>query len=146
MGKFLTVSAPEFNHSFSSCSRCYATLRIYHPTKSPNEVTETLKMSPTSQQTVGDSNGKRTIRTSGWFLTTRDLVKSRDIRAHIWNLISDVEDKNELLKYLLELGWEMDIFCFWESESGNGGPLLDVSTMSALSCLGLELGFDIWFE
>ena len=100
---------------------------------------------PTRYQVVGTPKREGFYTISGWFLSTKDRLDSKDIRAHIWELISDLNDKRSVLKVLVESGWQVDIYCYWESQSGNGGPYFDVSTLSALSLLEIELGFDIWF-
>lgn len=141
----MNLVLPEFIHDFASCKRCYATLCIYHPIISPDEVSKILLVQPSRQKKVGEKlRGDETIQINGWFLCTRGQINSRDIRAHIWNLIENLGEKNNALKRIADLGHEIKISCYWESASGNGGPLLDTKTMAALSLLQIELEFDIW--
>ena len=52
------------------------------------------------------------------------------------------------MKRLAELkkkGCELRISCFWESVSGNGGPILDHVFLHDLSKLAVDLNFDVWF-
>lgn len=138
--------SPEFIHDFSSCERCYATLCIYHQDKSPEEVTNALSTQPTRQQKVGEKLRKnKTVDLNGWFLTTKDEIDSKDVRAHIWDLIKKIEGKGDVLKDMIDQGYVMRMTCLWESASGNGGPIVDVRTMAALSTLQIDLDFDIWF-
>ncbi len=38
----------------------------------------------------------------------------------------------------------MDIFCYWLSQSGHGGPIVSPAQMGRLAALNIELGFDIY--
>ena len=139
--------SPEFNHAFSSCERCYVTLCIYHPSKSPDEITSVLSIQPTWKQRVGDKlRAGKSITLNGWFLTTKEKIDSKDVRAHIWDLIKKIESKVDVIKGMIDQGCEIRMTCFWDSASGNGGPIIDVKTMFALSALQIELDFDIWFS
>jgi hypothetical protein len=138
---------PEFIHDFSSCERCYATLCIYHQDVSPNDITNTLSVQPSREQRVGGKLRKnRVVNLNGWFLTSEGDVDSKDVRAHIWHLIKKIENKGDALKNMIERGHEIRMTCLWESASGNGGPIIDIKTMAALSALQIELDFDIWFS
>jgi hypothetical protein len=52
--------------------------------------------------------------------------------------------REDALLGLQRAGCQTDIFCYWVS-SGQGGPSLDVPTLSALSGLGLEIWWDVSF-
>ena len=43
-----------------------------------------------------------------------------------------------------KIGYRMDIFCYWLSAGGHGGPTLSPAIMRRLGELGLEIGFDIY--
>lgn len=139
--------ADRFIHNFPSCSRTYATLCIYHASADPQEVTAILKIKPDSSQKVGEliRRGKKAT-VSGWFLGTKDVLKSKDVRAHIEGLLDKISKKKKELEKLRATGYEMRISCFWESASGNGGPILDHEFMKRLSEFPFELHFDIWFD
>jgi hypothetical protein len=47
---------------------------------------------------------------------------------------------------LQQEGARTDVFCYWVSASGQGGPRLLPSTMGRLAQLGLEVGFDVYFQ
>jgi hypothetical protein len=38
----------------------------------------------------------------------------------------------------------MDVFCFWLSAQGQGGPILSPEIMKRFGELGLEVGFDVY--
>lgn len=138
---------PDFIHDFSSCESCFVTLCIYHDNISSDEVTEMLLMQPSKQRKIGELLGMGIfVKRNGWFLSTEDLVDSRDIRAHIWDLILKISEKNDVIANLIGFGHEIIMSCYWDSASGNGGPILDAKTMAALSFLGIDLHFDVWFS
>lgn len=136
-------------HDYPSCSRTYATLCIYHDDLIPSKITKLLGIKPSYSQKKGDAHDTRKGRTApvgGWFLTTRDIIESRDVRYHITILTSKVAMKQNCFKLLRDQGYDIRISCFWESASGNGGPLLDYKIMSVLSELFIDVHFDVWFS
>lgn len=137
----------RFIHNFPSCTRTYATLCIYHDSADPQKVTDSLQILPDRTQKVGEliRRGK-TATVSGWFLGTKDIVKSKDMRAHIKWILNKLKVKKKELRKLSRLGYTMRISVFWESASGNGGPILDHEFIKLLSEFPLELDFDIWFD
>jgi hypothetical protein len=136
----------RYIHDFASCSRTYATLCIYHNFEDSKNITDLLELTPSRAHNVGDLRHKRTAQTSGWFLGTKDILTSRDLRAHIEWILDALVNKKEQLNSLLESGHELWISCFWESASGNGGPILDHEVITYLSEFPLELHFDVWFD
>ena len=80
----------------------------------------------------------------GWFLTTEDMVVSKDLRRHVDWILERLTGKDELLKNLQAEGNWMDIFCLWLSTEGHGGPTLSPSIMRRLAELELEIGFDLY--
>jgi len=134
-------------HDYPSCTRTYATLCIYHDELEANVITELLGIEPTYSQKKGDFLRKgHFTETGGWFLKTLDVIYSRDVRYHIDILLKMINNKKHNLKLLREQGYDIRIFCFWESATGNGGPLLDYQLMSTLGELCIDVSFDIWFD
>ncbi len=135
-------------HDYPSCSRTYATLCVYHKSAEPKIVTDILKIRPDSVKMV---EGKtETGLRSGWFLYTQNrnklLSTSRDMRTHVEWLLNRLNNKKSELQKLCKLNFILYISCFWESASGNGGPLLDPKFIKRLSEFPIELGFDIYFD
>src|SRR4051794_16523571 len=56
------------------------------------------------------------------------------------------EPRADHLSRLRNEGAEADIFCFWASRSGHGGPNLGTRQMKRLVALDLPIGFDVYFE
>jgi hypothetical protein len=52
--------------------------------------------------------------------------------------------KDEALRRLQQQGHRMDIFCYWLSAEGHGGPTVSPTIMRRLGKLGIELGFDVY--
>jgi hypothetical protein len=127
---------------YRSCARTYVTLAIRSEVKNPGKVTSALGIAPTREHHPSpDAN-----EVYGWFLSSKDLVGSKDFRRHIDHLIELLCNKNEVLQSLRAEGWSTDLECFWESATGNGGPMLDAGLMAKLAELQLNLLFDIWFD
>jgi Domain of unknown function (DUF4279) len=80
----------------------------------------------------------------GWFLSTEGQVESRDVRRHLDWLAVKLVGKDGALKSLGAEGCRMDVFCYWLSAGGNGGPVLSPAIMKRFGKLGLEIGFDIY--
>jgi len=128
----------DFIDEYSACSRTYATLCLYHPEESPIIPTSILDISP--DRTIEEGAPK-----NGWFLSTQNRIQSRDIRRHIVSLLTKTPDFGNKLNEIRLRKWDAHLDCFWESASGNGGPILDHKFISFVSSYNLDLTFDIWF-
>ncbi len=136
----------SFRDKSATCSRTYATLCIYHDSADPREITNVLKLIPErSQKAGGLTSSNRKARTSGWFLGTKDVCSSKDFRTHIRWILKKLTNKKKELQTLCESGYEIWVYCFWESTHGNGGPILDHGLIKHLSEFPIDLFFDIWF-
>jgi hypothetical protein len=140
---------PDYVDDYATCHRTYATLVIVHPDLEPDVVTEGLGIQPSRAHRRGDIRNPLAKRPfihprGGWFLSSEDMVQSRDVRRHIDWLLDQVEPKGDVLKQLQSQGYPTVINCFWCTESGHGGPMLWPRQMSRLGALGLELWFDIY--
>lgn len=80
-----------------------------------------------------------------WSISSKDHVDSRDCRRHITYLLDLLQGKESVVGSLIDEGWEVDIFVFWESKSGHGGPSLDPAQMARLAELQISVGFDVYF-
>lgn len=136
-----------YNDNYETCSKTYVTLRIYCDNLPPEKLTEYLGIRPSETLTKRQKNELRTnklIERNGWFLTTENLLESKDNRRHIDYLTDKLIPIKDKLKSLIEDGTQVDISCFWQSESGHGGPTLSQQQLSKLADLGIELWFDIY--
>ena len=55
-----------------------------------------------------------------------------------------MKSRSAELDALRQKGAAADIFCYWESSNGQGGPALSPPQMGTLAELGLELSYDIY--
>ena len=128
-----------------SCLETYATLRIFSETLHADEVTRRLGVQPTKRRPINPESKYRHEREShywGWS-SDRQLTSTEGL-DHIRAVIELLRGKEEALKSLQRAGCQTDLCCYWVS-SGQGGPFLDVEALSALSSLGLEIWWDVYF-
>ena len=137
------------NDDYPTCHETYVTLRVYHDTADPDDVSSALGLTPTSTQRVGgqrESRGVvRTYRLSGWFYRSKGVVESYDSEKHLNWLCDHLEPQTQQLRALREAGWRMDIACLWDSQPGHGGPTLSPALLRRLAALEVELWFDVYF-
>ncbi len=137
---------------YMTCSECYAELLIYPNLTHPDEITKFLGISATQINVIGkkvtNSKGKtREIKMSGWFLSSRDNVISKDLRDHIdWILIRLSATKAGLHEVQNICGVKITLKCTWRSKYGHSGPVLWPQQMATMAELGLECSFDIYFD
>ncbi len=135
----------QYDDDHMSCARTHATLRVYSTTLDPDAISEAVGARPSRSFRVGDSFGRqsRTRDINAWFLYSEDQVSSRDLRRHL-DWLMDSVDGSGLIRLIQQSGAEADIFCYWESRSGQGGPILSPIQMSRMSRLGLHLILDLY--
>lgn len=143
------MRSTTYDDDYPTCQTTYATLRIYHLLLNTDRVTRELGLQPTRTQESGQllspwEKQPLFARIGGWFLSTEGVVDSRDVRRHVDWLLDQIEPHGEALKKLQAEGCQIDIFCYWCSAQGHGGPMLSPESMIRLGTLGLEIGFDIY--
>jgi len=136
----------KYDHKYRSCSRTYSTLRIYPKDVHPDVITKLLNIKPSRTLIAGPNGPRGRIVVSGWFLTTRGKLKSKDSRRHIDWLLDKIEPVSEQILSLQKQGVSMDISSFWGSASGDGGPILSPEQMARLVKMNLEVWWDVYFE
>ena len=135
-----------YDDKYESCEETYATLRIFPKEISPEEVTNRLSLSPTSVQRKGEvRKSGYVVKLDGWFLESENAVQSKDVQRHIVWIVNQILPKKDALLELQGTGCDMNIFCYWSSAGGQGGPTLSPSTMRNLADLRLEVSFDCYF-
>jgi hypothetical protein len=141
-----------YDDEFGSCLETRCELAIYPGHLLPEEVSTRLGLEPTSVQRAGEtstnSRGRvRTTKVNGWFLSSENVVASKDLRRHLDWLIAKVQPAAVPLAELRATpGVEMWIGCVWWSKEGHGGPTLSPEQMRAIAALDLECSFDVYFE
>lgn len=136
---------------YETCSECFVRLMIYTGAINPNEITKLLEVEPTYITLAGDkitnSLGRtREVKNSGWFLSSEEIVNSKDLREHIDWIVSKISPFATNLKKIQEIkDIKLTLKCVWFSKFGHSGPVLWPEQMKALSDLDLECSFDIYF-
>jgi hypothetical protein len=134
-----------YDDDYPTCKATYATLRIYHDELEPDIVTSRLVLAPSESQKKGKKLGpNRMAPVGGWFLSSQDHVISKDVRRHVAWLLDQVAGREDQFLKLQDEGYKTDIFCYWRSASGHGGPELDPELMQRLVSLRLIIGFDVY--
>jgi Domain of unknown function (DUF4279) len=139
----------KYIDDYLTCARTHATVCIYGDSLDPETVTRDLGIQPTDAHRRGEiRNGDRrrplVYRTGGWFLESRMVVSSRDLRQHIDWLLDQLGGKGDVLRRIRDSEHTTIISCFWESAHGYGGPMLWPEQIARLAALGLELWFDVY--
>lgn len=141
-----SVKKMKFIHDYPSCSRTYVTLCIYHRALEPKAITSILNLKPDRVVKKGELSAVGAVPYNGWFVTTQSKSNSRDVRFHVSLLIKKLMPRRKKLLSLKKSGCELRLMCFWESASGNGGPIFDHAFLRKLSALPLDIDLDVWFK
>jgi hypothetical protein len=133
---------------YATCERCYATLCIGSGPIDPSTVTRCIDREPTSVTIKGERHSVSSQRTNVlnlWCLSSEHAVKSRDLRDHLNWLFDQLEHRSGHLETLRQMGCRFDVWCYWLSKEGHGGPTLSVPQIEKLAHFRFELLFDIYF-
>ena len=136
-----------YDENYETCDRTYASLRIIHRDLDPAEVTQRLGVTPTESFRIGDPHPPKADRVwqhGGWFLTSCDVVTSRDLRHHLDWLLQRIGHHREAFALLHERDYLIDVTCFWTSTQGHGGPVLSPSQMRGFADLNIEVWIDFY--
>ena len=139
---------PEYEDDYGTCDETYSTLRIYHDSLPPTDVTGRLGVEPDEMLFKGKipPKRKRPAQINGWFLCSESHVKSFDSRRHIDWIIDQLDSKGPCLSEMMESGYRIEISSYWGSKSGHGGPTISPYQMERLSNLGIEVSWDVYFH
>lgn len=143
------MTTRDYDDSYSTCAETFATLRLFGATVTPGEISHQLGMAPSRQQTKGEQIAKHCPerrKEHGWFLSSEGVIVSRDVRRHIDWILDSVWEVRSELRVLLAGPCHGDIFCYWVSAAGHGGPTLSQYQMTRMSEIGLECSFDVYFH
>lgn len=135
-----------YDDDYPTCARTHASLRLFSEELSPAAITHLLEADPTGGYTKGDPVGRLggERSTNAWILGSESSVQSADLARHIDWVLDQV---NEIELSSLSQGEraQVDVFCYWASFSGHGGPRLEPGLMLRLANLGLPVGVDVYF-
>lgn len=136
-----------YQDDYNTCNTTYTTLRIYSESLSPQDITKYLEIEPSEiidKRIRKDILMDEDITLNAWFLTSENIIFSKDSRRHIDYIADKLLPIKEKIKTLARQDVKIDISCFWMSESGQGGPTLSPQQLSKLAELELEIWFDIY--
>lgn len=136
-----------FDDDYPTCLETYATLRIFSDALIPAEITSAVGVSPSESFLKGDPIGTKghVRRHSGWLLSSRGAVVSRDTRRHLAWLLDQLSSKKDAIQSIRDSGGEVDISCYYVSV-GQGGPTMSADQMVELGRLGLDVWWDIYLD
>jgi len=107
----------------------------------PGHITTILQVDPSKSQWEDNDSA----HLNGWFLSSKSRIDSRDVRRHVDWLLERISNKRrEVLSLQSQVGIWMDVFCYWRSAQGQGGPTLSPKQMRILADLNLKIGFDCY--
>lgn len=119
-----------------------AALRISSKTKGVAEISRMLNVKPTSSSDKGTLTSPRNphsrIREESVWILDSGLADSQPLDAHIAKLISHVEQNITVLKELL-VECEIDMWCAFASNNGQGGFLLDAKLLKRLTVIPVDI-------
>lgn len=136
----------EYDDEYAVCLRTYATLRIYTGELAPDPISDILACQPTRIWRKEPLDDKPAKPFNAWFLTTRELIESRESRRHFDHLLGLLDGKKALLNDYLQDQGHRDLVCFWQSNGDQGGPKLDAKHARVLADLGFEVSWNIYFD
>ena len=137
----------DYDDAYATCAATYSSLRIFSDTISAEQISRRLSIQPTRTHAVGDPISARVYRprtTHGWLLETRGVVDSRDSRRHIDWLLDQLIPAEAELHNLRAEGADANIFSYWVSARGHGGPMISPPQMEKLARLRLDCGWDVY--
>jgi hypothetical protein len=122
---------------------------IFSDAIAPAEISSTLMLEPTLSHLKGEAISPHVPRPRpqhSWLLSSEDQVRSRDTRRHIDWILDRLEPCAIAFEGLLSRGASVDIFSFWSSARGQGGPILSPPQFARLARFRLECIYDIYFS
>jgi hypothetical protein len=136
----------SYNDEYPTCARTHASVRVFSDAHTPNAIGLVLGTDGTSSHLRGEGFGNRglTRKTNAWFLSSEDQVTSKDLRRHIDWLLDRLPVAPDAVQTLAREGARIDVFCYWLSKSGHGGPALSAPQMERLARLGLTISLDVY--
>ena len=150
LGRRVNPTDPTYPYDddYDSCVVTYSTLRLFSDDVGPAEISQALKLEPTRSFLKGEPISPRVDRPRpqhGWLLCSEHHVHSRDSRRHLDWLLDLVESNSGAFTSLLSRGISADIYSYWVSAHGQGGPILSPPQLARLARYGLECSYDIYF-
>lgn len=122
-----------------------ASLRISGETLRPDEIDSQLGIKPTMMHLRGEPRPGKTKLVwehSLWILESQPGDDADPVEHLTW-LLNRLEPKASVIKSLSG-AFQVDLFCGFSSESGQGGFTLDPVTLDRVGRLGIPLTLDLY--
>ncbi len=135
-----------YDDDYATCESTYVTLRIYCDFMTPDSLSEYLGIIPSSIQIKGQRSNlsDSLITLNSWFLSSENIINSKDSRRHLDYILDIMLTIEEELKSLLDEKTNIDLSCFWSSKDGHGGPLLSQQQSSKLAKFDIDFWYDLY--
>lgn len=123
------------------------TLRVFSRNHSLSYLNKTIGES-SNGFSMGDkySKGKQVREYSHWAIDSSNIDSRNDFDTHLSEILNFFDKKKKTFLQLKGEECEIDIFCFFSSDNGQGGAKLSAETMSRLTEEKLDLVFDVYAE
>ncbi len=124
-----------------------AALRVYSKSMSVAEISNALGTAATSSHPKGVPvslrNPNSPIREESLWVLDSGLNHDQPLEDHIKRLVEYIEQKSSILNTLLP-HCEVELFCGFSTDSGQGGFAFEPDLLKKLTILPLVLIFDIY--
>ena len=122
---------------------------VYHDELDPWQVSTRLGLEPTQAFKRGEPIVCKDRRysdhpTGGWVLSSRDLVPSQDLEAHITWILDQVERASEAIHALQAEGTDIALILVLSGKDTGGGPTLQPGTLARIAKLEIPVDFDVY--
>ena len=82
--------------------------------------------------------------TGGWILSSRDLVSSDDLEAHVVWILDRVEPASDAIHALVDDGYDVALVCVLSGHETGGGPTFEPVSLARIAKLEIPVDFDVY--
>lgn len=126
---------------------CSVTLRIASNNHSANDISLQMGVDATELYELGELISSRSpiphYRKESMWLLKSDVAEEHPLEEHIEALLSFVETKEKAIK-LLKLECDIEAFCCFSSDNGQGGFVLDNVLLEKMAQSTIDFVFDLY--
>lgn len=142
---FLTkVTMVMSKGKFSSVS-----LRVASKVKSCTEISDTLGLTPSKVFEIGDSlrikSSPEKIREESLWLLDLNLNETLPLEDHLNEIVALLNEKMDGIRHI-KMDSDVDLFCCYSSDNGQGGFVLNGVLLNNLGTLGIDVVFDLYMQ
>lgn len=127
---------------------CCATFRVQSKSLFSKDITERLRLMPTTSFDKGSAISERRpelgLRDQTLWLLKSTLQEEKDLHEHLIHILSQIESRASEIERLKTDACDMDIRCMCSSDNGQAGFILDSIAINRLNKLSLDLVIDLF--